>query len=176
MKKLSLQLQLQNKCRGFLLLEFVFSFIITISFMLLVFKGVQHVLPSWTRLTNQTSLYDVSHYIFANLEKNVGYEATSTTISKDAKHNDRLSCQTNQGDLSYIFSLENKYIYKTTKKATTSGKNPLYVSDCLVEGWKLSKINNKMLLVELTLRKNNRQETLTKVINCINGSIIINES
>lgn len=172
MKSFYYQSHSQNKQAGFLLLEFVFSFIITISLMLLVFKSIEHILPSWNKLTVQTNLYDVSHYIFGILEKNIGYEATIVSITKDTKNNAKLTCQTNQGNLSYVFSLENNYIYKTTKKANTSGKNPLYVSDCLVEDWKLFPINENTLLVELTLHKDNRSETSTKVISCINGRII----
>lgn len=171
----SYQLRSQNNRAGYLLLEFVFSFLVTISFILLVFKGIEHILPSWERLTTQTSIYDVSHYMFSILEKNVGYEASLISISKDQKHKDKLICQTNQGNLTYTFSLENQYIYKTTKKANTSGKNPLYVSDCLIDDWKLAKLDDNLLLIELTLHKNNRRESLTKVIKCLNGSII-NES
>ena len=140
--------------------------------MLLVFKGVQHVLPSWTRLTNQTSLYDVSHYIFANLEKNVGYDSTAVTISKDTKQKDRLICQTLNGNQTFTFTFESNHIYKTINKINSSGKNPLYVSDCLVENWSLTQIDDKSLRIDLQLQQKGYKVTLTRIIRCLNGRII----
>lgn len=106
------------------------------------------------------------------LEKNVGYDSTAVTISKDTKQKDRLICQTLNGNQTFTFTFESNHIYKTINKINSSGKNPLYVSDCLVENWSLTQIDDKSLRIDLQLQQKGYKVTLTRIINCLNGRII----
>ncbi len=105
------------------------------------------------------------------MEKNVSYDAAIVTISKDTRKNDRLICQTTNGNQSFTFTCENKHIYKTITKTSTSGKNPLYVSDCNINSWHLTKLDDNTLKVELNMQQKGEQIKLTKIINCLNGRI-----
>ncbi len=105
------------------------------------------------------------------LEKNVGYESTNVSLSKDLSNQDMLICQTVQGNQSFTFTCESKHIYKTITKGSSSGKNPLYISDCLVEGWSWEKLNNKQFYVQLTLAQEGKRCTIARIITCLNGDL-----
>lgn len=163
--------QKQNNLQGFILLELVISTIITILFLTMIVKGLSQVLPTWNKIYYKTNLYNAGHYMLSILEKNISYDATIIIIGKDIQNNDRLICQTINGNQSFAFTCENKHIYKTTNKITTSGKNPLYVSDCNINSWQLTKLGDHTLKIELNLQQKDEQLKLTKIINCLNGRI-----
>lgn len=171
MIKLSSVWQKQNSLQGFILLELAISTVITIMFLTMLIRGLSQVLPTWNKIYYQTNLYNTGHYMLSIMEKNISYDATIITISKDIKNNDRLICQTINGNQSYTFTCENKYIYKTITKTTTSGKNPLYISDCYINSWRLTKLDDSTLKVELDLQQKEEHIKLTKIINCLNGRI-----
>lgn len=161
-----------SKTQGFVLLELVLSLLITVLLATMLLKGLQLLLPSWTKITQQTSIYNTGHYILNILEKNVGYDAVSITIGKDNKGMQKLFCQTTNGNQSFSFTCENKRIHKTITKGSSSGTNPLYTSSCLVEKWTLQKISNNKLLVELDLKQDRESCKLTRLITCLNGSVV----
>lgn len=162
----------QNKESGQLLLELLLSIIATVTFITLVLRSWGQVFPIWTSLARQTSLYDVSHYIFTAIEKNTAYDSQQITITKDYNNNPKLVCQTVQGNLSYIFTLENKHIYKTTQKSASSGKNPVYVSECEITNWQIRRISEHELLIELTLAKDGFRINTSHLLYCLNGSVV----
>jgi len=148
------------------------SIFITLTIITLILRSFMQIIPSWSKVYQQTALLDVGHYIMEIMEKNIVYETSSATISKDSSNKDKLVCQTVYGDLIYTFSCEKNYIYKTTTKASTSGKNPLYVSSCKVLDWHLQKLRKNELLVEITLEQDNKQVNIRRIFSLINGSII----
>lgn len=157
--------------RGFILLELVLSLLITVLLAVMLFRGLQLLLPSWTKVSQQTSLYNTGHYILSILDKNMGYDGLSINISKDSKGMPKIICQTNNGNQSFSFTCENKRISKTITKGSSSGTNPLYTSNCLVEEWSLTKLSENKLLVELKLRQEKESCKLSRIITCMNGSI-----
>lgn len=172
MLNLSFHLPRQNNQSGQLLVELLLSIIATVTFIMLVIRSLGQVFPIWTILAEQTSLYDISHYIFTAIEKNAAYDSQQITITKDYSKNPKLICRTIQGDLSYTFTLEAKHLYKTTQKANSTGKNPLYVSECEVNSWQLRKISDHKLLIELNLTRKGQHISVYRVVDCINGSVI----
>lgn len=158
--------------RGFVLLEIVLSLLITVLLAVMLFRGLQLLLPSWTKISQQTSLYNTGHYILSILDKNIGYDALNITLSKDSKGMPKIVCQTNNGNQSFSFTCDNKRISKTITKGSSSGTNPLYTSNCLVEEWSLYKLSNNQLLVELTLKQDKQSCKLSRIITCMNGSIV----
>lgn len=173
MVKLSSVWQKQSSPQGFILLELAISTFATIIFLTMVIRGLSQVLPTWNKIYCKTNLYNAGHYMLSIMEKNISYDASIITISKDTRKNDRLICQTTNGNHSFTFTCENKHIYKTITKATTSGKNPLYVSDCYINSWKLTKLDESLLKVELNLQQKDEEIKLIKIINCLNGRIEI---
>lgn len=163
--------QRQNSLQGFILLELAISTVITIIFLTMIIRGLSQVLPTWNKIYYQTNLYNAGHYMLSILEKNISYDASIITIGKDLKDNDRLICQTTNGNQSFTFTCENKHIYKTIIKTNTSGKNPLYVSDCYINSWQLTRLDANTLKVELNLQQKGEQIKLIKIINCLNGRI-----
>ncbi len=105
------------------------------------------------------------------LEKNIGYDAKLIIIGKDFQNNNKLSCQTTSGNQSFVFTYEKNHIYKTINKVDSSGKNPLYVSDCSVVHWKTTKLNDQDIKIELVLQQKGIETKLEKVIHCLNGRI-----
>lgn len=160
------------KSQGFVLLELVLSLLVAVFLALMLLKGLQLLLPSWTKIIQQTSLYNTGHYILNILDKNIGYDAVSITISRDSKGMPKILCQTTNGNQSFSFTCENKRIHKTITKGSSSGTNPLYTSSCLVEEWSINKLSNNQLLVELTLKQDKESCQLSRRITCLNGSII----
>lgn len=163
--------QKQNNSQGFILLELVVSTVITIMFLTMLIKGLSQVLPTWNKIYYQTNLYNAGHYMLSIMEKNISYDSTIITISKDTQKNDRLICQTTNGNQSFTFTCENKHIYKTITKAKTYGKNPLYISDCYINSWKLTKLDDTTIKVTLNLQQKDEQIKLTKIISCLNGRV-----
>lgn len=160
-----------NKEKGFFLIELVFSLCFMAMLAALIVRSLGQIVFSWTNLSNQTSLFDVGHYMLGTLEKNLAYESALITISKDGSNNAKLTCQTIQGNLVYIFTYEHKHIYKTIRKANGSGKNPLYVSACEVINWQVIQLSEQELLVEITLQQGNKQSKVSRIFYCLNGRI-----
>ena len=168
---LSLRLPWQNKKDGYLLLELLLSLLVTMSLICMLCQFFNQLMPSWNKLTNRTTLYDVGHYMLVMLEKNVTHDAQLVTVSKDNYGVDKLTCQTTRGRLTYIFTWQKQGLYKTIQKASTSGTNPLYVSDCAVKGWRLTPVGEQQLLIEITLQKAETKATVSRLLYCINGRV-----
>ena len=164
-------MQSQNKKNGFILLELLLGLLISVLFAVFVFRGFGQMLSSWDNLSTKTNLHDVSHYIISIMEKNITYDSSLVTIARDSKSIDTLVCQTVHGNMLYTFSCENERIYKAIQKASTVGKNPLYVSDCKVDSWHISKINDHLLGIELSLSQKQYNIKVTRYIYCMNGRI-----
>lgn len=175
MTKLFIPSSLQNNRGGYLMLELIISLFINITLAIMLFQCFAIVLPRLEQVKNLLELYDASHYTFSILEKNIGYDAAFVTIEQDIQKKPRLNCQTLQGNLSYSFTKEGNYLYKTINKASTSGKNPLYISGCQIDSWKLIKLGDKALLIEIKFRKQTTQIAVKKIIYCLNGRIMANE-
>lgn len=172
MAKLFIRSSSQNNRAGFLLLEIIVSLLISMHLAAMLFQSFALILPKWEKLVNLVQLYDTSHYTFSILEKNLGYDSLTVAIVQDEKNRPQLSCQALQGNLSYIFSYENNYLYKTIHKSSTSGKNPLYVSNCLVENWKITKLGEQNVLIEISFKKQTTKLTVQRIIHCLNGRVL----
>ena len=167
----SLRLPWRNKKEGYMLLELILSLLITFTLISMLCQVFNQLLPGLHRLSNKTSLYDVGHYMLVILEKNVTHDAQLVTVTKDSSGVDKLICQTIKGSLVYGFTCERQRLYKTIRKASSSGTNPLYVSDCAVKGWRLTPIDEQQLLVEITLQRAEAEATVSRLLYCINGRV-----
>lgn len=154
-----------------MLLELILSLLVTLTLICMLCRVFNQLLPSWNRLSSKTTLYDVGHYMLVILEKNVTHDAQLVTITKDSSGVDKLICQTIKGSLVYGFNCERQRLYKTIRKASSSGTNPLYVSDCTVKGWRLTPIGEQQLLVEIMLQKAEAETTVSRLLYCINGRV-----
>jgi len=172
---LSSPLQLHNSKGGYILIDFVLSLLISFTLIAIISRGFTQIFPTWNKLTTKTSLFDVGHYIMEVLEKNIVYDATVITIAKDTQKGDRLICQTNESDISYIFTCDNQRIYKTISRKGSSGTNPLYVSDCKITSWTLKRISEHKLLVEISLKKAATEDKISRLFYCLNGKVVTNE-
>ncbi len=161
----------QNKQGGFLLLELVLSLLVALSLLTLLCQGTGQLLPASTRLRAQLSLYDVGHYMLSILEKNLVYEGALITVARDSRGKDKLICQTVHSSLSYVYTLEGKRLYKTINKASSSGKNPLFVSTCYIADWSVQKIGSREIAVELLLEQGKHQCQLRRIFSCLNGRV-----
>lgn len=173
MVKLYSAWQKQTKLQGFILIELAISTIITVIFLTMIINGLSQVLPTWNKIYYKTNLYNAGHYMLSILEKNICYDATNIIISKDTRKNDRLICHTTNGNQIFTFTCENKHLYKTITKSSTSGKTPLYVSDCYINSWHLTRLDTNTLKIELNLQQKDEEIKLTQIINCLNGRIEI---
>jgi len=173
---LSSLLQQPNNKGGYILIELILSLIITFTLITLLSQGFNQIFPIWNKLTSKTSLFDVGHYMTEMLEKNIAYDAGLITITKDTKNRDKLICKTVEGDLTYTFYCDNQRIYKTISRTGSSGTNPLYVSDCKVLSWRLTRISEKQLLVEIELQQNTTVDKISRLFYCLNGWVETNAS
>ena len=154
-----------------MLLELILSLLVTFALICMLCRVFNQLLPSWNKLTSKTNLYDVGHYMLVILEKNVTHDAQLITVARDSYGVDKLICQTTRGSLTYIFTCQKQRLYKTIQKASTSGTNPLYVSDCAVKDWRLTPIGGQQLLVEITLTRAEAEATVSRLLYCINGRV-----
>lgn len=161
----------QNKTGGFLLLELVISIFITTVLLTLLIRCICQLLPLWNRIYVKTNLYNAGHYMLSILEKNLAYDAAGIILTKDNKGRAKLVCQTTKGNQSFSFTCDNERIYKTITKHSSSGTNPLYVSDCKVTSWQITKLNNSQIRIHIHLAQNGQQVILVKSISCLNGRI-----
>lgn len=165
---------LKNK-HGFLLAELQIS-IAAAALLLAVIAGcAMPLLANFRKAADDIQLQDAGRYMLTVLAKDWGYDSSRIILNKDFRGRRKVSCTTVFAGKQYFFTLENGGLYKLTRTLGTKGKNPLFIPDCRVQEWQVSKVSDRALLVEFSLKKGARQRRFRQFIYCVNGSVSADE-
>lgn len=163
---------MSKKERGFYLLELQVSTAIIAILTAWCYQDLCNLLGFWHNTLIDAQLRDAGYYIQNILEKDLVYDSQQIILGSDAKGVRKLTCQTNHAGKSFTYTLERNGLYKQTKTTNTTGKNPLFVPDCQVNGWNVTKVGEETLYLQLILAKEGRSCTIEQYLKCLNGAVV----
>lgn len=157
---------------GFFLVELQMSVAILAITIAALYGNFYQLIQGWQKMFLDMQLRDAGRYMSSILEKDLCYEGRLLTLTVDGRGRPKLICQTGHAGKIYTYTWENTSFYKSTKTTNTTGKNPLFVPDCVVKDVQMTKVGESFLKINFALEKQGRRQNFEQVYHCFNGMVI----
>lgn len=158
-----------------MLLELCLSMLLSMLIGTLIIGNLAFFVKHVDRLQGQLKLVQAERYILTILQHDLGYNTSAITIDINDGQHMKLICANIAKDRTLTFSNEKVNgiygLYKITKTVQSSGKNPAFLPDCVLQSFTAQAISTKDLDIKGTLKYKNYYRSFKYTLHCLNGTI-----
>ncbi|HIU64517.1 MAG TPA: hypothetical protein IAB06_05750 [Candidatus Avacidaminococcus intestinavium] len=161
--------------RGIILTEVCLGVFITTITLLIAGILFKSLLGGGQKIAIDLAMYRTERSAFLHMRREIGWQAKRVCIINNGKAC-TLKCYElgEKRTVSYYTGLSGNNLYRSIKViGQNEGINPLLDPEFMVSRWKISKLNEKALVVEIGIKhkKSNRERVFIEVIKVCNGKI-----
>lgn len=165
---------MQRWSKGFLLVELNAALLLLMIVLLLFSGSLRQLLQGWQRLQADVLLYRAARYSFSLPERELFLHAATVKINNTGyKGSSKVICQDVFGSRQITFYQSGNLLYRETKSNSLKGVNVLSLASVQVRDFKAERLNERELLLTLSLQepKSGRTLTSSRVMLLSNGVI-----